>query len=262
MAAAGESECPILQGKSAPDEARPLAPLRSAVEQFLFAVNQLPEPARTDLVDRVRMAARPVASLIRRLSPALADLVDAPESPEEGSPEEDLQEQFAAAVATFLTGLARATGGAIVHLDDVQWLDAGTRRVLRSLVQDLTEAPLLVVVTTRDDDESQSSVKAFSTEFERVIDTRVDLLPLDDQTAGELLATHLGGAVVAPALTARLTARCGGNPFALGEYLRAVVDAGLIRPSWGGWVLEQEGLDALKLPADVSGLILAGRAGC
>ena len=69
---------------------------------------------------------------MRTLSPALAGLLDARELAEE-----DRQEQFAGAVATFLVGLARQAGGAILYLDDVQWLDAGTRRVLRHLAEDL-----------------------------------------------------------------------------------------------------------------------------
>ena len=43
----------------------------------------------------------------------------------------------------------------------------------------------------------------------------------------------------------------------MGEYLRAVIDAGLIRPSWGLWELHEGGLDALKLSPDVLSLILA-----
>ena len=100
LVAAGAADVVVLEGKSAPDEAMPLAPIRSAVERYLSAVDQLPEPARTAGLDRVRAAAGPVASLVRTLSPALAGLLDARELPEE-----DRQEQFAVAVAAFLIGL-------------------------------------------------------------------------------------------------------------------------------------------------------------
>ena len=172
-------------------------------------------------------------------------------------PEDDRQEQFAVAVAAFLIGLARQAGGAVLYLDDVQWLDAGSRRVLRHLAEDLADTPLLVVATARDDRENRAAVEAFSAELGEVIDTRVDLRPLDEVAVGQLLSALLGGAGVTPQLTAQLAARGGGNPFTLGEYLWAAVDAGLIRPSWGVWVLEEGGLDALELPADVLDLVLS-----
>ena len=110
LVAAGAGDGLVLEGKSAPDEAMPLAPIRSAVERYLSAVDQLPEPARTAALDRVRAAAGPVASLVRTLSPALAGLLGAARE----LPEEDRQEQFAVAVAAFLIGLARQAGGAVL----------------------------------------------------------------------------------------------------------------------------------------------------
>jgi hypothetical protein len=45
-----------------------------------------------------------------------------------------------------------------------------------------------------------------------------------------------------------LRERGDGNPFVMIEYLRAIVDAGLLRPSWGEWLLDEDGLAALELP--------------
>ena len=113
------------------------------------------------------------------------------------------------------------------------------------------------LATARDDGENRAAVEAFSAELGEVIDTRVDLGPLDEVAVGQLLSALLGGAGVTAQLTAQLAARGGGNPFTLGEYLWAAVDAGVIRPSWGVWVLEEGGLDALELPADVLDLVLS-----
>jgi hypothetical protein len=40
------------------------------------------------------------------------------------------------------------------------------------------------------------------------------------------------------------------------EYVRAVIDAGLITPSWGGWRLDVAGLDRLELSGDAVDLVL------
>ena len=46
----------------------------------------------------------------------------------------------------------RATthGGAVLYLDDVQWLDPATRQVLRHLTERLSDMPLLVMLTGRE----------------------------------------------------------------------------------------------------------------
>jgi len=253
VAAARDADCLVLHGKAVLEEPMPLAPLRSAVEQHLRAVDRLPQPARTAALDQVRVAARPVAALVRTLSPALAGLLDAPSA----RLDEDRQEPYAVAVAAFLTELARQAGGAVLWLDDVHWLDSATRQVLRYLADDLADTPLLVVATARDDSEDRAALEAFTVDLGRLIDTRLDLRSLDDAAIGQLLAAQLGGAAVTPQLAGQLAARSGGNPFTLQEYLWAAVDAGLIRPSWGVWILEQGGLDTLELPADVLHLVLS-----
>jgi hypothetical protein len=64
------------------------------------------------------------------------------------------QAQFTGAVAAFLTEFARLSGGAVLYLDDAQWLDDVTCSVLRQLPPLLPTAPLLVLATgrTADDD--------------------------------------------------------------------------------------------------------------
>jgi predicted ATPase len=241
----------VLEGKAEPDEAMPLAPLRSAVDRYLGAVGQLPEPERSAASDRVRAAATSLGPLLGTLSPALADPLGTREPYGE-----DRQAQFIGAVATFLVGLAKQSAGAVLCLDDVQWLDAATLRLLHSLAQDLAESGLLVIGTARDDGVNGASVDALAADLGGALDTRIQLAPLSEDSASQFLAESLGGAAVAPAFR-RLAARCDGNPFTLGEYLRAVVDAGLIRPSWGVWQLEERGLDALALAPDVLHLIVS-----
>src|SRR5206468_8301942 len=46
----------VLQGKAMPDDLMPFAPVRSAVEQYLGAVDRLPPPARNAALDQVRAA--------------------------------------------------------------------------------------------------------------------------------------------------------------------------------------------------------------
>ena len=241
----------LLYGKCVPDDPVPLAPLRTAVERGLRAVDRLPPAERDVVVDRLRRAAGRGGPLLRALSPMLAALVQAPELGESNR-----HEQFTNAVAAFLLDLAEEFGGAVLQLDDVQWLDGATRRVLQQMATSLPDARMLVIATGRDDDDNLPALELFAADMGPALDTRLPLAPLAEDAVVELVRLHLGGMQVAEAATDELVARVGGNPFTVVEYVRAVIDAGLLTPSWGGWRLDVAGLDRLELSGDALHLVL------
>lgn len=240
----------VLRGKCSPDDPMPMNPIRSAVERYVLEIDRLPAGERDEALSRVRRAAGRGASLLGALTPALAKVIDAPELADEHR-----QEQFAVAIATFLVGLAHETGGAILSIDDVHWLDDGTRRVLHHLGGELSGCPLLVAATSRDDRSSRRAHEAFVTTFPASAVTHVALNPLSDAAMSRLLRAQLGGAALTLELTSALTSRSEGNPFTAEEYVRAIIDAGMIRPSWGTWQLDEASLDGVDLPDNVLDLI-------
>ncbi len=241
----------LLYGKCVPDDPVPLAPLRNAVERYLRSVERLPTAEREAAVERLRRAAGRGGPLLRSLSPMLAALVQAPDLGKK-----DRHEQFTNAVAAFLVDLAEASDGAVLHLDDVQWLDGPTRRVLQQVATQLSGAPLLVIATGRDDEENQPALDQFAADLGPALDTRLPLAPLDEDSVADLVDLHLGAVHLADSMTDELVARVGGNPFTVVEYVRAVVDAGLITPVWGQWRLDLAGLDRLELTGDALDLVL------
>jgi diguanylate cyclase (GGDEF)-like protein len=241
----------VLFGKCVPDDPVPLAPLRGAVERYLRTVERLPPPDRQQAVQRLRRAAGRGGPLLRTLSPLLADLVQAPEIGELNR-----HEQFINAVAAFLVGLADEFQGAVLHIDDVQWLDGLTRRVLQRVTSRLTGTPLLVIATSRDDAENAPALDRFGADMDATLDTRIVLRSLDAHAVSRLVAEHLGAVRLPGEQAAELAVRAGGNPFTVGEYVRAVIDAGLIAPSWTGWRLDMAGLDRLVLSGDAIDLVL------
>ncbi len=241
----------VLYGKCMPDDPVPLAPLRAAVERYLRTVERLPAVERERAVERLRRAAGRGGPLLRALSPLLADLVQAPEIGEL-----DRHEQFINAVAAFLVGLADEFQGAVLHIDDVHWLDGPTRRVLQQMTNRLTGTPLLVIATCRDDADNAPALARFSADLAAALDTRIQLRPLDRDAVTNLVTSHLGAVALAPEAVDELVGRAGGNPFTVVEYVRAVVDAGLITPSWDGWWLDVAGLDRLDISDDAVDLVL------
>jgi eukaryotic-like serine/threonine-protein kinase len=249
-AVAGDGDL-VLYGKCLPDDPVPLAPLRAAVESYVRSVERLPPDERDLAVERLRRAVGQGGPLLRALSPMLAGVVQAPDLDQK-----DRYEQFASAVAAFLLDLADEWQGVVLHIDDVQWLDDATRRVLQQVAVRLPDSPLLVVATGRDDVDNLPALAWFETDIGPSLDTRIELGPLDGGAAAELVALHLGGVELAPGVMDDLVARIGGNPFTVVEYVRAIIDAGLISPVWGGWEIDLDALDRLELSGDALNVVI------
>ncbi|GAA0906907.1 hypothetical protein Vau01_121260 [Virgisporangium aurantiacum] len=238
----------VLAGKCDLDSPLPLAPLRSAVDGYVRTVAALPAEPRAEAVAELRAAAGLDTGLLAPLSSGLAALLDAPPDAVV-----DRHEQFAAAVASLLCGLARRRGGLLLVLDDVQWLDLASREVLRRLAEELPKAPLLLLATTRD----EADTADFVVDVGNRMDLRLPIRPLDGSAAARLVASHLAGCTVGREVVDELTARGRGNPLTILEYLHALIDAGALRPSWGTWRLDADRLHSVDLPTDVVELILA-----
>jgi diguanylate cyclase (GGDEF)-like protein len=259
----------VLWGAAAADGPVPFAPLRAAVEGHLQAVARMPAPERARGRAAIRAAGHGRSSaMLSRLVPGLGPVLDdrdgtvaegvgadqdpraLPEQP--GSDGPDGQIQFAAAVVSFLSGLSRELGGLVLVLDDVQWLDPDSRGVLAQLPTD----DLLVLVTARYEARDRAGVDAFVTAMGAAVDLDLTLGRLDQAEMAEQIRALIPGLAVDARLVSLVSVRSNGNPFVVQEYLRAVVDAGLLRPDWGSWVLDEAGLDALALPQDALGLVL------
>ena len=241
-----------LGGRCSPGDAQ-LAPLRRALEAYIQSFKRLTEDEARERRKRVKMAAGDLGPLVARLSPVVASLMlDSAQPPAL----EDVSDQFYQALTDWLLKLVDNYEGAVLWLDDLQWLDEGTRKVLWRLSSRLARVPILLVGCLRNDEASLQSVERLLINLEIKPSERLQLAPLSEDEVGQLVVSHLGGRRVEPGLIRQLTLRSQGNPFSLGEYIRAVLDGGLLRPVGAWWRLDQEGLEQLELPNDVLNLVL------
>jgi len=239
-----------LRGSCPDGNPLPFAPLREAIEILLQSRFARPEPDRRALEKRVRAAAGDAAPLLKRFSPLLAEVLgEVADLPGQ----ESVQDQFYDALAHLFLRLARDADGAILVVEDAERLDDGSRQVLARLAAKIAEAPMLVLLTARTDSEEFEPVLA---EMGSALTHRLTLAPLRDVAVARIVAQQLGDADAELDFAIRIAARCHGSPFAATEYVRSLLDAGLLRPTWGRWQLDEDGLRKLDLPSDVVQLVL------
>jgi DNA-binding SARP family transcriptional activator len=147
-----------------------------------------------------------------------------------------------------------ASAPLMVVIDDLQWADVDSLRVLRYLAVQLQEAPVAVVATIRDDEETPPLL-----EVRAILDRQpgartLPLGPLAPAAVGAI-AHALTGTPADAALVARLHARSGGNPYFATELARL---GGATPDQLPVGVREALVRRLQRLPADVRGLLVLG----
>lgn len=116
------------------------------------------------------------------------------------------------------------TTGVMVVIDDLQWCDASSLAVLRSLAARLRDVPVLWLVALRTGEHDQSVA---ATVAELVgLGRLVDLAPLSDEAAAVMIGDLLGAAPD-PTVT-RVARRAENIPLLIVELVRGLVDESLV----------------------------------
>ena len=196
----------------------------------------------------LRDALGPNVGVVADVVPELESLMGEAIPPAEEVGTTEAQNRFKLVLRRFLGLFARPDHPLVLFLDDLQWADLDSVRLLHSLVADPDATHLLVVGAYRPEEIGKSHLATLG-ELDAGIVSRIELRPLPSESVAELVAETLGAPPegVAP-LAALVDQRTGGNPFFVAQLLYGFEDDGLIRflPdegrfTWDVAVLERKG---------------------
>ncbi|TXD41173.1 protein kinase [Lujinxingia vulgaris] len=238
-----------------PEEPHPFAPLQRLFDPVCDYIDQLSGEelmmtaafflqAIDNRLDALQVA---VPRLARQLSVAAS--ADAPA-------QFDLRSDVVYdAMATIIQQIADNMNGALIAIDNAQWLDDATERVLQRLDLSRSEAPLLVLLGADDSQHASPRTTQLAGSLRRILHNRIALSQLTLREVDALIRARLAGADVDIALVERIFSVSGGNAYAVESFIRTLLDAAVLRPSWGRWTLDVERLQKLDLPDDMAELL-------
>ncbi|AUX27669.1 serine/threonine protein kinase [Sorangium cellulosum] len=225
------------------DQLNRSVPGASIVHAFRALVQQI-LAERTESLSRWRAA---LGAALGANAGVLCDLIPdlklitggAPAVPALGPTES--QNRFDMVFRSFLGVFAAPEHPLVLFLDDLQWADAASLRLLRLLLTDPDTGHLLVVGAYRDNEVSPAHPLMITLEAIRAAGAAVadiPLAPLAPEDVKELVSDALGCAARDVAqLSELIHEKTQGNPFFIGQFLRMLGDDGLIRcaPETGAW---------------------------
>ncbi len=214
--------------------------------------------------ERLREAAHPVSATVAGLLPDLRPLLDLP--PEQDTPQPaDValvfeRELVLHAMARLIACFARPERPLVLVLDDLQWADAETLRLLDRLLADHADAALLVLGSIRSPAPGHPRPPS-PTPSARVAPLHLDLAPIDSASTRQLIAGALGQApsdTVALADLQQLVEKwTGRNPFFIRRLLSRLLAARLLRhdPVRRAWTWDLHRIRTEPGLCDVGGLL-------
>lgn len=224
----------------------PYAAVAHAVRDVLTQILALPAADIAEYCARIRHSLGGNTCVLAELLPELVTLVGEQQSPYPLGPAES-QNRFDSAIGALLVSLAMPSRPLVLLLDDLQWADPASLRLIQVLLASHEQSYLLLIGAYRSNEVDaahplQVMVDGLRREHVSVCD--VELQPLPMSALSELLddtfVRHQGSL---PQLAELIYQKTRGNPFFIGQFLRSLYREQHLRcqgipPTWE-WDLQQ-----------------------
>lgn len=203
-----------------------------AASPYSLWVQTLEEVVSSIPLDLAREAAGEYVSELARLCSAFA--VPGSTPPKSSSEDTDAdRDRLFTAVSHFLIHFARPEG-LVILLDDLQWADAGSLRMLERFAGQLEGGRVLLLLLHRPDAAEPPLLREVLEGISRRGDSgRIELGNLPLAAVRQLVLAIVKTKAIPDELVRRIFDRTQGNPYFIEELLRSLKEGGLLTPEPG-----------------------------
>ena len=200
-----------------------------------------------------RSAAGQSADQIKKIFPRLAKVLNIKSS---SKPTSVSQSELYELATEFLVSLLKGVNKSIVWLlDDLQWMDEGSFEVACRLASHLSSMKLMILCTSRNDEVHLEIINAFRNRIQLALKCEIDLKPLTYDGVAKLICLQLGQTTIDGTLVENIRGVTNGNAYLVKEYIRSLVEVGVLSLKRGLWTLDKDQLAKAPLPSDAANLI-------
>jgi predicted ATPase/signal transduction histidine kinase/CheY-like chemotaxis protein len=247
------------------DQLRRNVPYYGWIQAFTGFVNYLLMENESEVVHRrtsILNAVGGIGKVLTDVIPTLELIIGAqPEVPALGATE--AQNRFNLVFLEFIRVVVTRDHPLVVFLDDLQWIDAASLNVLKTLMRSIGISHILIIGAYRDNEVDNLHPLTKCIESLRQEKATVQLLSLGDlseKTVNEMIADtlHVEHSQAAP-LTQLIFAKTEGNPFFMLQTLGALAERQVISydAQRRGWQWDINQLKCIEITDNVVTLMLA-----
>ena len=240
----------------------PYSALIQALRGLIREISAESKPGMERWKSRIRAALGPNGQLMTRVIPELEQVIG-PQPPlllEMGALES--RNRFTAVLLEFISVLCEKTHPLVIFLDDLQWVDADTLKLLERIAQDPERKALLFLGAYRDNEVEADHRLSISCEVIKKTGQplqTIPLKPLNPENISQLLVhtCHCRPEEANP-LAELLARKTGGNPFFVSQFLTVLSEKDLIRysPEEKRWIWELAAIEFLAVTDNVVELLI------
>jgi predicted ATPase/two-component sensor histidine kinase len=240
----------------------PYATMAQALASLVRMILVQPEAELHRWRAAVLHALGPNGRLLTDLIPELELIID-PQPPVPDLPPGDALNRFQSVFLAFIAVFARPEHPLAIFLDDLQWLDTATIKLLEALATTRDPLPLLLIGAYRSNEVHATHPLTMTLEAIRRAGVRVHdivLAALDEAHVAQMVADALYADRARADVLARLICtKTGGNPFFTIEFMAELVHERLLVPKPGsaGWTWDTERISAKGYTDNVVDLMAA-----
>ena len=210
---------------------------------------------------RIRAALGPNGQLVTRVIPELERVIGPqPPLPEMGALE--ARNRVTAVLLDFISVFCEKTHPLVIFLDDLQWVDADTLKLVERITQHPERKPLLFLGAFRDNEVEADHRLTISREVIKKTGQplqTIPLKPLNPENISQLLVhtCHRRPEEAKP-LAELLVRKTDGNPFFVSQFLTVLSEKELIRysPEEKRWTWELAAIEFLAVTDNVVELLI------
>ncbi|HYY26470.1 MAG TPA: AAA family ATPase [Chthoniobacterales bacterium] len=246
------------------DEYRQDIPYATLAQALQTLISQVLSSSETEVEywrGKIRNAVGSNGQLVVKLVPELG-LIIGEQPPVPNIPLKEAQNRFAGVMRRFLSVFARREHPLVLFLDDLQWLDAGTLKLVEHLVVHPDVAYLLLIGAYRDNEVGPSHPLMLALNSIRnrgAIVHDIVLLPLSFEVVNQLIADSLRQERWRTEPLARIVnEKTGANPFFMIQFLTALVEERFLRfdAREGAWTWDLNCIRAMQIAENVVDLMV------
>ncbi len=237
----------------------PYQPFKDILDEYIRIVKRKGELAINEERRRIKELLGELSGIIVKLNHNMIDILG--EVPEVASldPERE-NKRFIMVCANFFCNLSKVKHGIVLFIDDLQWADEGSLRLVEEMLSVIDDSNLLLIGTYRDneiDQEHRLNKIKEEAKQEKYALAQIKLHLFNHERMNKLTAELLGERQEkAEKLTRYIMKNTKGNPFFATTILRELVERKILIWEEGYWKENWDEIEKLPVSANIVDIIL------